>query len=103
MLENKEYYCNLLDYYKPFLTDNQIDVCTQYFYYDYSLAEIAEIVNISKQGVKDCLDKAVANLEKFENVLHLSKKRCEYNALKANKSNMSEKDYIQAIEKIMEE
>ena len=103
MLDNKEYYGNLFEFYKDLLTANQIEVCTQYFFYDYSLFEIAEEVKISKQAVKDTLDKAVANLEKFEAVLHLSSRYDKFKALKANKTNMDYKAYIQALENLMEE
>ena len=103
MLEDKELYCNLFEFYKEFLTPNQVVVCEQYFFDDYSLSEIAESVSISKQAVKDTIDKAVTNLERFENSLHLNSRYEQYKKLHANKNNMSINDYISALERLLEE
>ena len=103
MLEDKELYCNLFEFYKEFLTPNQVAVCKQYFFDDLSLSEIAEILNISKQAVKDTLDKSISNLDKFEGVLHLNSKYNQYKKLFANKNNMSASEYISSLEHLLED
>lgn len=102
MLEDKELYCGLFEFYKEFLTPNQIKVCEQYFFDDYSLFEIAEQENISKQAVKDTLDKAISNLLKFESSLHLLDKYKQYKKLLANKESMNVNDYVKALESLLE-
>lgn len=103
MLSDKELYGNLYMFYKEFLTNNQKQVCEQYFFFDYSLAEIAEKVNISKQAVKDALDKAIANLNKCESILQLNAKYIKFKSLKAKKQDMKVQAYITALEKLIEE
>ncbi len=57
----------LLDFYGSCLTSKQQQAAELYFSEDLSLAEIAELTGITRQGVRDCLKKAEnALLEKEE-------------------------------------
>lgn len=70
-LEKKDYYNMLYDYYKSLLTDKQQSIFESYYEQDYSLSEIAENLNISRNAVWDTLKKVVDKLEEFENKLLL--------------------------------
>ena len=52
-IDKKAYYAILFEYYKELLTDKQIDTFICYYNEDYSLAEIAEEFNISRNAVWD--------------------------------------------------
>ena len=54
------------------LTQKQRDALAMYCDYDCSLAEIADEVGISRQGVRDLLVNAEKALTKLEENLHLS-------------------------------
>ncbi len=56
----------LLDFYGELLTEKQREVCELHWNEDLSLAEIAEQVGLSRQGVWDCLRRAEAALRGFE-------------------------------------
>ena len=56
----------LCDTYGQLLTDKQLNALRLYCDFDYSLAEIAEEVGISRQGVRDAIvngENALINLE----------------------------------------
>ncbi len=65
----------LLELYAPLLTERQIECVTLYFDEDLSLAEIAELTGITRQGVRDCIRKSVAILRETEEKLGLMAKR----------------------------
>ena len=48
-------YSVLLDFYGPVLTDKQRVILTEYYDEDLSLAEIAENLGITRQGVRDSI------------------------------------------------
>lgn len=56
----------LFDFYGPLLTGRQQDVFQMYFHEDLSLGEIAEQLEITRQGVYDLLRRASVTLEDFE-------------------------------------
>lgn len=74
MLEDKERVNQLLDFYEALLTDKQIMILNYYYREDFSLAEIAELLNISRSAVHDTIKKCIVNLEDYENKLELLKK-----------------------------
>ena len=45
----------LIDIYGPLLTKKQLDVIELYYFEDFSLSEIAEHSDISRQGVRDSI------------------------------------------------
>lgn len=57
----------LLDFYGELLTEKQRRYCDLHWNEDYSLAEIAELEGLSRQGVWDILRRAEAALRDVEN------------------------------------
>ena len=56
----------LFDFYGELLTDKQREYFDLHYNEDYSLAEIAEMSGISRQGVWDIIKRAEAVLTEFE-------------------------------------
>ncbi len=71
----------LLGHYKPLLTPKQQRILEYYFEEDYSLAETAEILNISRNAVHDHIKKALEKMEDFDAVLQLTTLSLERSAL----------------------
>ena len=65
----------LLDMYAGLLTDKQRRLCDMYYNQDYSLAEIADIENTTRQAVRDGIEKAREKLHDTEQRLGLSRRR----------------------------
>lgn len=51
----------LLDYYGQMLTEKQLEVAQLYYNEDLSLAEIAQLANNTRQGVRDSIKRAEGN------------------------------------------
>jgi hypothetical protein len=68
----------LLDVYGMMLTDRQRETMELYYEEDLSLGEIAEITNITRQGVMNCLKKSEAHLKSLELKLGLVRKLREF-------------------------
>lgn len=64
----------LMDFYGELLTEKQRDTMDMYYNNDYSLAEIAQNLDISRQGVRDFIVRGEKQLEEFENKLKMVKK-----------------------------
>jgi predicted DNA-binding protein YlxM (UPF0122 family) len=64
----------LLDFYGDMLTEKQKDVVELYYNEDLSLAEIAEHSGITRQGVRDSIKRAEAQLKEYEERLGLAKR-----------------------------
>ena len=62
----------LLDFYGEVLTEKQRDMMVQYYNDDLSLAEIAENEGITRQGVRDSIKRAEAQLLEMEERLALA-------------------------------
>ncbi|MCX7710380.1 MAG: YlxM family DNA-binding protein [Clostridia bacterium] len=67
----------LLDFYGQLLTDRQYEILDLHVNHDYSLGEIAEQLDISRQGVFDNMKRAKAALHKLEEKLGLVQKFSE--------------------------
>ncbi len=63
----------LLDLYGSLLTEKQFDALDLYYNQDFSLAEIAENADISRQGVRDAIKRGEHQLLAFEEKLGLAK------------------------------
>ncbi len=61
----------LYDFYGQLLTKRQQEVMNLYYEENYSLSEIAQEFNISRQGVHDSLKSAEKSLYEYENKLKL--------------------------------
>lgn len=73
----------LLDFYGELLTQKQRQALDLYYNEDYSLLEIGEHLNISRQGVFECIKKGAEHLEEYEAILRLYEKEQQKEALKA--------------------
>jgi len=62
----------LLDFYGPLLTEHRREVMRLYCEEDLSLAEIAEQLEITRQGVNDAVQKARRQLFDYEEKLALA-------------------------------
>ncbi|MCX8131941.1 MAG: putative DNA-binding protein [Clostridia bacterium] len=67
----------LLDFYGQLLTERQYEMLDLHYNNDYSLGEIAEQMNISRQGVYDNIKRAKTALNEFESKLGLVNKFSE--------------------------
>lgn len=61
----------LFDAYGSLLTEKQRMACDMIWLQDLSLAEAAETLNVSRQGVHDLITRARENMEEYENSLAL--------------------------------
>ena len=69
----------LFDFYGELLTDKQREYFDLHYNEDYSLAEIAEMSGISRQGVWDIIKRAEAMLTEVEDKTGLIKRFLERN------------------------
>lgn len=67
----------LMDFYGGLLTDKQKEAVELYYNQDFSLSEIAETMDISRQGARDFIKRGENQLIEFENVLGLYKRFSE--------------------------
>lgn len=67
----------LLDFYGELLTDKVRYATEMYYNDDLSLSEIADDMGITRQGVRDLIKRAEANLQSFEEKLGLHKRFVE--------------------------
>ncbi|MBE6634515.1 MAG: DNA-binding protein [Ruminococcaceae bacterium] len=64
----------LLDFYGDVLSERRRTVLDYYYNNDYSLAEIADEIGISRQGVRDLIKKAEEELQFYEEKLGLAER-----------------------------
>ena len=64
----------LLDFYGELLSDSRRQAAQLYYDEDLSLAEIADLVGITRQGVRDSIAKAREQLYDFESKLGLAER-----------------------------
>ena len=74
MFEKNLAISDLLDTYAAVLSDRHREMLDCYYNQDLSLAEIAALVGISRQGVRDGIKKAEEELFFLEERLHLQKR-----------------------------
>ena len=73
-IEERVTLTTLMDFYGPLLTDHRREVVRLYCEEDLSLAEIAEQLSITRQGVSDALQKAKKQLMDYENKLGIAER-----------------------------
>lgn len=73
-MEKNLIYGELLDIYKALLTEKQAEAMEYYYESDYSLGEISELMDISRQGVRDFIKRGEAVMDEMEEKLRLVEK-----------------------------
>lgn len=81
MLEKTNRMNYLYDFYQALLTPKQSSYMALYYLDDYSLGEIAEEYNVSRQAVYDNIKRTEAMLEEYEEKLLLFEKFLKRSAL----------------------
>lgn len=74
MIEKVNFVILLKDFYGPLLTKRQQDILKLHYEDDWSLTEIADDMNISRQAVYDIVKRAESLLKKYEEKLGLVQK-----------------------------
>ncbi|OCA83862.1 putative DNA-binding protein [Pseudobacillus wudalianchiensis] len=103
MLEKTTRMNFLYDFYHSLLTDKQRSYMSLYYLDDFSLGEIAEEYEVSRQAVYDNIKRTEAMLEEYESKLLLFKKFQESSRLlKQLKSFVSDEglSIIESLEKL---
>jgi predicted DNA-binding protein YlxM (UPF0122 family) len=89
VLEKKEQLNQLYDLYKNLLTEKQVLYFELYYHEDYSLQEIAELYQVSRNAVFDHLKKVEEHLFDYEEKLKLYDKQIKrmklYEQIEENK------------------
>lgn len=105
-LEKKQRVNLLMDCYEELLTDKQREYLSLYYDEDFSLSEIADDLNVSRNAVYDNLRRAVASLEEYEKKLHLLEKHIQrmdlIHRIEKEQAKKNEKlnDYLEMLKKI---
>lgn len=73
-LIKREFHISLFDIYKELLTFKQQEYFVLYYYEDYSLKEISEMKDVSRNAVFDQIKKVINNLEEYESKLKIYEK-----------------------------
>lgn len=73
-VEENIYLAKLFDAYGSLLSEGQKNILSYYLNDDYTISEIAEILEISRQAVMDSINKADKKLRDYENKLQFVKK-----------------------------
>ena len=100
ILEKKNKYNHLFDYYGCLLTEKQQEYFTSYYFDDMSLAEIADIYNVSRNAVHDQLKKIYTLLDYYEEKLQFSLKDNKLNDILKQYENNSNSDIRELINKL---
>jgi len=64
----------LFDFYGELLTEKQKQILDYYYNDDYSLAEIAGVMSVTRQGIFDVIKRSKAMMEAYEEKLGLVEK-----------------------------
>lgn len=110
MILSKDLSVNMLmDFYSELLTDKQREALEYYYNDDFSLAEIAQNMDISRQGVRDFIKRGEKQLHEFEDCLKLTERfdniTKEVSEMEKIISNLPEKErgvLLEQLEKIKE-
>lgn len=73
-IKDREEYINLYELYSSLLTDKQKSYFEDYYYLDFSLQEIAENNNVSRNACYDAINKTCKILVDYESKLKLNEK-----------------------------
>ncbi len=90
----------LYDVYQDLLTDKQKEYMESYYYNNYSISEISENMNVSRNAVHDQLKRTVKKLYDYESKLELrNKDKLRYKILEKMKN---EKDLNKVLDLVKE-
>lgn len=96
----------LFDFYEKLLTEKQRTVLGFYLIDDFSLAEISEKIDISRQAVHDIIKRTTLKLEDFEKKLGLYKRlqinREIYKKLKTEIEANNKNEILKNLERLVE-
>ncbi len=67
-------YVELFEIYQGLLTDKQRELFSSHYFYDLSLAEIAEPYGSTRQSVYSAIKKVKEKLDEYENLLKIKEK-----------------------------
>ncbi|MBR2834056.1 MAG: hypothetical protein IKE75_06530 [Bacilli bacterium] len=91
-MDDRVYLTILYDYYSELLTDKQKSYFEDYYFNNFSLSEISENENISRNAIHKQLKETVMKLENYEKRLKLYQKRKDIEKLLENlDDNLKEK------------
>ncbi|MGO4936577.1 YlxM family DNA-binding protein [Fundicoccus sp. Sow4_H7] len=101
LVEKTVYFGRLFSLYKPLLTTRQQEMLSLYYEEDFSLSEIAEQFEISRQGVLDTIRRGEKLLENYEDALHMNANRLKRIELLEELQSMSEdKQMIELVKQL---
>ena len=80
-LIKRDFHISLFDIYKELLTVKQQEYFVLYYYEDYSLKEISEMKQVSRNAVFDQIKKVITNLEEYESKLKIHEKNNKIESL----------------------
>ncbi len=93
----------LLDTYEKLLTDTQVTILRMRYDEDLSLGEIGEILDISRQAVRNAIIKGEEKLRFYEKTLKVAKKDRAILSAIDKLDSLGAKDYAQNLKNVMEE
>jgi predicted DNA-binding protein YlxM (UPF0122 family) len=93
---------NLYDIYGELLTEKQRMYFEYYYLQDYSLSEISDILNVSRNAVHMQLKNVVIHLENYESKLSILKNKKHIKKIidKINKKELTLEDVAKELEKV---
>ncbi|MGI6003869.1 MAG: YlxM family DNA-binding protein [Christensenellales bacterium] len=100
-MENKVRGSLLLAVYGPVLTRRQQEIMTLYLDDDLSLAEIAQMHGVSRQGVHDTIRRAQHVLDELEEKLGFAAKYLRFQALAQEQRKMIGEDASAVLDKML--
>ena len=105
VMENRIEISLLMDFYGQLLTEKQRNILDQYYNMDFSLSEIAENQNTSRQAIHDLIKRCYKTLNDYEDKLSLLKSSIREEEVKKELTALlKEKNcYCSEIEKLLEE
>ena len=101
-LEKKEYLNRLFEIYGSLLTEKQVQSFVYYYVEDYSLQEISELLEVSRNAIFDQLKKVENHLLEYEEKLQIFKKQEARESLLKQLEENTDKSLIEAIRKLDE-